>query len=107
VPIIGCWYIPHVVQPCSSLPLLRPLYNFHTLDVWTEDLHGHLHANPRELISQKERSINAPQTDTETHTREWVSVLECHTQNVAHFHASGVSAVVKQSPTLTCGVKSG
>ena len=97
--------IPEIIQPRPSLPLLRPLHNLHTLHLRAKHLHRHLNANSRQLIPQQERGIHSAQTDTQTHPRERVSVLEDHTQDIAGLDTSRVATVIEQCFAVACRVE--
>lgn len=93
------------VQSRSPALLLRSLDNLHAVHVGTEDLDRHLNSDTSKLISHEEGRLNSAQLDAQHNSVEWVSVLECHSYNIAGLHTAGVSSVVEHCLALTRGVE--
>lgn len=82
----------HIIQSRPPRPLDPPLHNLNPLHQRTIDLIPHLDANPRQLVPQQYRSIDALPPDVEADAREGVAGFQAHEQDVADFGGFGIGA---------------
>lgn len=75
--------VPHIIQPCPPYLPLRSLHQLNRTHKWAENFNPHLHRCQQDMIAQQHARIWPPPSNTQTYSRERISSLERHEQDIS------------------------